>query len=111
MYFNILNLAHYTFSIFLYILYGIHLNTPSLAILITSAFLYAFNILMIYQRADAFDYFRYSFKREFPAIGHYYIFAISIISTVIVMNVAPKWAYFIIFAIFMIYTAAYRPYK
>lgn len=110
MYFNILNLVHYCFSVFLYVVYGIYVNVPSLTILIISAFLYVFNIVMICQRPDAFDYFRYSFKREFPAIGHYYIFIVSIVGTVVVMALAPKWAYFIIFAVFMIYTMGYRPY-
>jgi hypothetical protein len=68
---------------------------------------------MFQYNPNPFDYFRYSFHRERPALYHYYIYHFCIISTSLFLTLLPQlsWLPLLPFFLLLAYTIGYRPFK
>lgn len=75
--------------------------------------IFAFVLFLYFIDPDAFDYFRYSFKRERLALSHYIIYLIVFVATVVTIVQLPQlsWVSLIPFSVLLLFTLIYRPYK
>lgn len=123
MFFSFLNLSHYISSSILFLklnptfFQNISNNTlnniPNLVALFVPLLLYLLLYVLFYKNPDPFNYFRYSFKREKPAILQYYFYPLTILVCTFFLTFLPHLPFLplIPLLILLIYTLKYKPYR
>lgn len=111
--FVVINLTYFTFTSALFFKSGKLHNILSLVVFTITAIIILFCLLIFYKEPARFEYFLFSFRKEFLALHHFYLLILSLFLALPLLVVLPKyaWAPGIPIGLLLTYTLAYRPYK
>lgn len=114
MYWSIFNIVSFVNFVYIVFIWNRRFkNTLNCVVMALTLFLYVFVFFLFKYDPDPFDYFRYAFKRERPAIFQYYFYSLTIFCTAILICSLPNvaWAPLLPFSILFIYTLICKPYR
>ncbi len=87
-------------------------NIINLVVLSLGLLIYLCTFLLFWFTPDPFDYFRYTFKRSPFAMLYYYLYSLTLVCSVLLLELLPlTWPPLIPVGCLLIFTLAYQPYR